>query len=47
MLLLQCTSAPLVLCCDWFDSGSRQVKHDLVDLATENDDITFRWRIGG
>ena len=26
-----CTGAPLVMCCDWLDHGSRQVKHDLVD----------------
>ena len=33
MLLLLCTSAPLVLCCDRFDLGSRQVKCDLEDLV--------------
>ena len=45
MLLLLCTSAPLVLCCDRFDRGSRQVKRDPVDLVTEDYDITLRWRI--
>ena len=34
MLVLLCTSAPLVLCYDWFNHGSRQVKHDPVDLVT-------------
>ena len=38
-LLLLCTSAPLVLCCDRFDHGSRQVKRDLVNLVTEDYDI--------
>ena len=33
-LFLLGTSAPLVLCCDWFDRGSRLVKRDLVDLVT-------------
>ena len=32
-LLLLCISAPLALCCDWFECGSRQVKRDLVDLV--------------
>ena len=50
MLLLLCTSAPLVLCCDQFDHGSRQVKGDPVDLLTVNYDInvkfvTLRWPI--
>ena len=44
-LLLLCISAPLVLRCDQFDRGSRQVKRDLVDLVTEDYDITLRWRI--
>ena len=44
-LLLLCTSAPLVLCCDWFDRGSRQVKRDPADLVTEDYDLTLRWRI--
>ena len=45
MLLLLSTSALLVLCCDRFDSGSRQVKCDPVDLVKENYDITIRGRI--
>ena len=45
LLLLLCTSAPLVLCCDWFDCGSRQVKRDPVDLVTVNYDIKLHWRI--
>ena len=44
-LLLLCTSAPLVLCCDQFDLGSRQIKHDPVDLVTEDCDVTFHWGI--
>ena len=44
-LLLLCTSAALVLCCDqfdqWFDRCSRQVKRDPVDLV----DITLRYWI--
>ena len=44
-LLLLCTSAPLVLCCDRFDRGSREVKRDPVDLVTEDYDITLRRRI--
>ena len=35
--------APLVLCCDRFDRGSGQVKSDLVDLVTEDYDITPLW----
>ena len=35
-LLLICTSASLVLCCDWFNCGSREVKRESVDLATED-----------
>ena len=47
MLLLLPIRAPLIMCCDWFDRGSRQVKHDLVDLVTEDlyDDIILRWQI--
>ena len=33
-LLLLCTSAPLVLYCDRFDRGSRQVKRKPVDMVT-------------
>ena len=44
-LLLLCTSAPLVLCCDRFDHGSRQVKRDPVGVVTEDYDITLSWRI--
>ena len=43
MLQLLCTSASLVLCCDQFDPGSRQVKHDSVDLLMEDYDITLHW----
>ena len=39
-LLLLFTSAPLVLCCDRFDRGSRQVQHDLVDIVMEYHDNT-------
>ena len=46
MLLLLCTSAPLVLCCDWFDHGSRWIKRDPVDLVIEDYDIPLCWRIG-
>ena len=42
-LLLLCTSAPSVLCCDRFGRGSRQVKCDPVDLVTDDNDITLRW----
>ena len=42
----QC-SAQLVLCCDRFDRGSRQVKRDQVDLLTVDYDMTLRWRIYG
>ena len=45
MLLLLCTSAPLVLHCDRFNCGSRQVKLDPVDLVTVDYDITLRWQI--
>ena len=33
--LLLCNSAPLVLCCDWFDRGSRRVKKELVDAGNK------------
>ena len=46
-LLLLCTRDPLVLCCDRFNCGSRQVKRDQVDLVTEDYDITLCWQIGG
>ena len=39
--LFLCISAPLVLCRDWFDHGSRQVKHEPVVLITENYDISL------
>ena len=39
MLLLLCTSTPLVLGCDRFDHGSKQVKRKLVDLVMEDYDI--------
>ena len=38
-LLLLCTSAPLVLCCDRFDHGSRQVKRDPEDYTINNNDM--------
>ena len=34
-------SAPLVLCCDQFDRGSRQVKCEPVDLVTEDYDVSL------
>ena len=40
-LLLLSISAPLVLCCDRFDRGSRQVKRDPVDLVTEDYDLSL------
>ena len=39
-----CTSALLVLCCDRFDRGSRQVKRDPGDLVTVGYDITLCWQ---
>ena len=45
-LLLLCTSAPLVLCCERFDRGSRQVKRGPVDLVTEDYDVSHFQRIG-
>ena len=44
-VLLLCTSAALVLCYDRFDRGSRQVKREPVDLATEDYDVSFCQRI--
>ena len=44
-LLLLCTSAPLVLCCDRFDHGSRQVKRELVDLVMEDYDVSLCQRM--
>ena len=38
-LLFLCPSAPLILCGDRFDCGSRQVKCEPVDLAVENFDV--------
>ena len=35
-----CCYAPLVLCCDQFDRGSRQVKRDPVNLVTGDYDNT-------
>ena len=40
-LLLLCTSALLVLCCHPFGPGSRQVKCKLVDLVTEDYDVSL------
>ena len=40
-LLLLCTSAPLVLCCDQFDRGSRQAMRELVLLVTEDYDVSL------
>ena len=40
-LLLLRTNAPLVLCCDQFDRGSRQVKRELLDLAMEDYDVSL------
>ena len=37
----QYSSAPVVLCCDWFHCGSRQVKPDPVDLVTVGYNITL------
>ena len=45
-LLLLCTSAPLVLCCDRFDRSSRQVKREPMDLVTEDYDVLLCQRIG-
>ena len=39
--MLLCTSAPLVLCCDWFDRGSKQVKREPVDLVMEDYDVSL------
>ena len=43
--LLLCTSASLVSCCNQFDRGSRQVKHEPVDLVMEDYDVSLRQRI--
>ena len=40
-LLLLCTSAPLVLCCDRFDRCSTRVKHEPVDLIKEDYDVSL------
>ena len=45
-LLLLCTSAPLVLYCDRFDRGSRQVKREPVDMVTEDYDVSLCQRVG-
>ena len=45
-LLLLCTSAPLVLYCDRFDRGSRQVKREPVDLLMEDYDVSLFQRVG-
>ena len=47
VLLLLCTSVPLVLCCDQFDCGSRQVKHSPVDLVMEDYGIILCWWLVG
>ena len=39
MQLLLFTSAPLVLCCDRLDCGSRQVKREPADLVMEDYDV--------
>ena len=45
-LLLLCTIAPLVLCCDRFNRGSRHAnKRDPVNLVTVDYDMTLHWRI--
>ena len=44
--LLLCTSAPLVLYCDRFDRGSRQVKREPVDLLMEDYDVSLSQRVG-
>ena len=44
--LLLCTSAPLVLYCDRFDRGSRQVKREPVDLLMEDYDVSLFQRVG-
>ena len=45
MLLLLCPKAPLVLCGDRFDHGSRQAKCKPVDLAIEDYDVSLCQRI--
>ena len=44
-LLLICTSASLGLCGDRFNRGSRKVKREPVDLATEDYDESLFQRI--
>ena len=44
-LMLLCTSGPLVLCGDRFDHGLRKVQSELVDLATEDYDVSLCQRI--
>ena len=44
-LLLLYTSAPLVLCDDWFDLSSRQVKCEPVNVATEDYDVSLHQRM--
>ena len=45
-LLLLCNSAPLVLYCDRFDRGSRQVKREPVDLLMDDYDVSLFQRVG-
>ena len=45
-LLLLCTSASLVLYCDRFDRGSKQVKREPVDLLMEDYDVSLSQRVG-
>ena len=45
MQLLLCASAPLVLCCDQFDRGSKQVKRESVDLVRDDYDVSLCQRI--
>ena len=44
-LLLLCTNAPLALCCDRLDRGSRQVKREPIDLVTEDYDVSLCQRV--
>ena len=44
-LLLLCTSAALVLCCDLFNHGSRQLKRDPVDLVMDDHHIPLCWQV--
>ena len=45
-VLLQCTSAPVVLYCDRFDRGSKQVKREPVDPLMEDCDVSLSQRVG-